>query len=137
MGYTYNISSKYNLCYVRISGETSGKEVMNFKKKIFSDPKWTYGMNQVNDYLKIKRLILDNDDIDLIINLEIEQDKKTKDKKRKLAIVSDNELYYAIFKYYELRAKNLSYKTKLFKTVEEALNWIGLDSYPYSLIHHR
>ncbi|MFZ0455414.1 MAG: hypothetical protein WAM24_16845 [Ignavibacteriaceae bacterium] len=137
MGYTYSISSKYNLCYVKISGETSGKEVLSFKKIIFSDPKWVYGMNQINDYLKIKKLILENDDINLIIKLETEQEKKTKDKKRKLAIVSNNDLYDAIFKYYEFRSKELTYKTKIFKTIELALNWMRLESYPYSLIHHR
>jgi hypothetical protein len=137
MGYTYAISSKYNLCYVKISGDISGKEILSFKKKILSDPKWTDGINQINDYLKIKRLILENNDIDLIIDLEKEQEKKNKNKKRKLAIVSNNELYRAIFKYYELRSKKLSYKTKIFKTIEQAFNWIGLETYPYSLIHHR
>ncbi len=137
MGYTYSISSKYNLCYVKISGAADGKEVLSLKKNIFSDPKWTYGMNQINDYLKINKLILEKDDINLIIDLEEEQEKKTKDNKRKLAIVSNNKFYDAIFKYYELCAKKLPYKTKLFNTIEEALKWIGLESYPYSLIHHR
>ena len=135
MAYTYVISLKYNLCYVSITGEMNGKEVIRFKTKIFSDPEWKSGMNQINDYLKVKRLVLDKDDIDLITEMEKERDNKVKDNKRKLAIVSDNDLYRAIFKYYEVIAGKLSYKTKVFSTREQALKWLGLDVYPYSLIN--
>ncbi len=137
MGYIYTISSKYNLCYVKFTGEVNGKEVIRLKRKIFSDPKWKFGMNQINDYLKVKRLVVEREDIDIIVEVEKEQDTIVKDNKRKLAIVSDNDLYQAIFKYYEVIAKKLLYKTKVFRNIEQALKWVGLDAYPYSLMHPR
>ena len=129
MGYTYTILSTYNLYYIKASGKVNGDEIIKTKTKIFLDPKWKQGMNHISDYTDIKVLTLNREDIDLIAKIEAEHEKKFRDK-RKLAIVCNNELYKAVLKYYEMNAKKLFSKTKVCKTLNEAINWLGLDITP-------
>jgi hypothetical protein len=135
MGYIYTITSEYNLCYVKATGKVRGNEILKASIEIFSDPKWKPGINQIIDYSYIKELVLTREEIDLILKIEEEQEKIVKDDKRKVAIISDNQLYKAIFKYYEIKTKKLLHKTKIFKTIDEALDWIGLDAYQSDLVN--
>jgi hypothetical protein len=135
MGYIYTIAAEYNLCYIKATGKVGGDEILKTSIKIFSDPKWKQGVNQINDFRYIKELVLTKEDIDLILKIEEEQERKVKDEKRKVAVVSDNQLYKAIFKYYEIRTKKLRHRTKIFKTIDGAMEWIGLDVFPQDLVN--
>ena len=69
MAYSYKIYPEYNLCYVTAIGIVTGREIFNGTKEIISDPFWKWGINQVNDYRKISRLLIEKEDIIEILEL--------------------------------------------------------------------
>jgi hypothetical protein len=111
-------------------GRINGTEIIRSIKERFADPKWKWSLNQINDYSGIKELIMTREDIDKIAELEKQKENYEGENREKWALIVTNELYDVVFKYYATRSKRRKNKTEFFKNIDDALQWIGLDTLP-------
>ncbi len=135
MSWTYKIYKEQKLNYVKASGLTLGKEIIETTKKMFNDPEWKFVRRQISDFRDVKEFVVTFSEFDKLIDLEKEhqeeQEKIHNGETGKMAIVAQKDLYDIIFKLYKVKTKDGSHETQIFNNIEDALAWLNETSENY------
>ena len=110
--------------YVRSSGKTRIPEVDTMFKGILKRDDWKSGSGIIYDSTNEDNSHVSKDDIDVMVDFSIFGSRELQG--CKIAFVMENDLAYGMTRMLEsLTIGKLLFQQKVFRTVEEALEWIS------------
>ena len=121
----YKIFPDLEILYIGGTGNVTTDEITTTGAKVFAESEWTNGFNILIDYREISKFEVKAEGVHKIIN----QDKANKHlfDQSKCAIVADSDLVYGLSRMWEILSEDSKIPTMIFRNIEDALQWLGLD----------
>jgi hypothetical protein len=124
--YRYIINKEENFCYLKFFGNVRGKNYIDAVEKIKSDPLWDKNLNQIIDLKSVKEFSITEEELFIVTGISNIEEKK--DSNKKIAFVLTNEIFRSMFFHYFENLKTKKGDIKIFRKVEEAINWLNSEN---------
>lgn len=126
MPISYTIVPDQKIAYIKAWGKVVVEEIMTEGTRMFAETEWENGFNILCDYREITDFNLKNEDVEQVVD----QDKKHEHlfDKSKLAIVAKSDLVFGISRMWEMLSLDSNLTKMIFRDMNDAENWLGLDS---------
>jgi len=125
MGISYRIDENLGLVFSTASGILSDEDLINHKRKLFSDPAFKPGMKELSDGSNIEKLSVTTDGVRKMAEL----DKRHAEKLRgyKLAILAHTDEVFGVARMYQAMTEEHFEFVQVFRDRAEAMKWLGLE----------
>jgi hypothetical protein len=128
MSYHYTIHPAENLVVVVASGRVAGEEVIASVEEMAQDPRWIAGMHQLCDYRQMKAIAISLPEVKHLAQLEQRDIEKLRG--GRLAMVADAFEVASLCQLYAALIRFRGRQARVFRTMEEALGWLGVPAAP-------
>ena len=121
----YTIAPDQKIAYIKAWGKVAVDEIMIEGARMFAETEWENGFNILCDYRETTDFNLSYEDV----NKVVWQDKKHEHlfDKSKLAIVAKSDLVFGLSRMWEMRSQDSKLTKKVFRDMNDAESWLGLD----------
>lgn len=128
----YRIFPDLKIAYVKGEGKVTADEIITQGARMFAEKEWFNGFSVLCDYREIDVFDLETEDIDGIVN----QDKINERlfDQSKCAIVSGSNVVFGISRMWEILSENNRIETMVYRDIEDALRWLGIDEHIFQSI---
>lgn len=120
--FRFEIDEARNLIRLKIVGDVYMADVMTYMRNVPTNPGFRKGMNTLVD-ISLARFNVGTDEIwrlrELVGSIQEERGACS------WAVVAKSDLHYGLTRMFSLITEGLKIKTEVFRTVEEALDWLG------------
>ena len=126
MPVTYKISPELNVAYMKAWGNVSVDEILTAGVKMFTDTQWENGLNILIDYRDTQEFAIKAEDVKKVV----QQDRQNEPlfDKSKCAIVANTDLIFGISRMWEILSEDINIPRMVFRDINDARIWLGLDS---------
>lgn len=121
----YSIDTENKIILTRAWDEVNDEDILNHKQKLLSDPQFEAGMKEFSDCRKVTRFNISTEGINQMILSDQRDSGRLKN--HVLAMILDDKLGYGLARMYEMKASQIEANVGVFKTIEEACEWLGID----------
>jgi hypothetical protein len=124
MEFDYKIYPDKNLVITKAVGDSALEDMIIHMNKVNADPAFKKGMNSIVDISEVAIKI------DIQTMSRLLEYIKTIEKVRgkcKWAIVAPRDLYYGLVRMFSFLSRDTMIETQAFRTLEEALEWVGAE----------
>ena len=128
MAYTYLVDGERKLGAVRFEGQVTGDEVAEVSCLLFRHADWQAGFCELWDARGITELVVTLEEVRRVA--AIEQDHLAEIGTGRVAIVVARELDYFLGRLYIAFVRGTQRPVRLFRSIDEAQQWLGLSSLP-------
>ena len=130
MSYSYRIFPEQNLVFVVADGRVRGEEVIAESTRMFEDPAWRRGIDQLCDFRAVTGVAVTLDEMKRIMDLERRFDDRIGP--GRLALVVGSELHETLCQLYAAmaRLRRRPQQIRVFLSMDEALAWMDLATLP-------
>ena len=124
MPISYVIDKEQGVALATASGELTENDLLEHKRKLFSDPEFRSGFVELSDVRFIEKLNVSPEGIRKFVAQDSADAPGNKE--YKLAIVVSQDLAFGMGRMYEMStSKNFS-NVRIFRDMQEARTWLGL-----------
>ncbi len=113
---TYRILPGERLIIVTHHSKVSYGQVMDFRKKLHSDPAYSPEYDVIDDSRKLKQ--------EYVLN-EVQNIAKYKTPHSRVAMIASSDLSFGVGRTWEMLVEDRDTKINVFRDAESALSWLG------------
>jgi hypothetical protein len=120
----YGITPSIKLAYVKFWGHLTIEDLLVKGNSFLNDEDWENGFDILLDYREVTQLDVYGKDVQKIVANDM-MNEHFFDKSR-CAVVAEKDFVYGLARMWEAFSEQTKIKSKLFKDMDNALDWLGL-----------
>jgi hypothetical protein len=126
MAIDYRIDSTRGIIFTTATGTLTNQELLAHKQRLQRDPLFHAGMPQLSDVRGVERLDVTPDGIGQFVQHDATNAGALEPSR--LAIVAKEDVVFGMARMYQARTSRYRPNVGVFRTIEEATNWLGRES---------